>query len=110
LAAIFRTVALPFGKAVVCDQAWWTAHIIAHHSILVGHEVDVEAVVHDPDLITQDTGFTNRRGFYKFNVNLDVFSPHLKVVVKISRFGRLSVVTAYPTNRVKAGESEIWRR
>ncbi len=110
MAELFRTEALPLAKIVVCTQGQWTNHVIAQHPALIGHEADVEDAVHDPDLITQDRGFSRRRGFYKFNIDLDPLSPHLKVVIEIPVIGRALVVTAYETNKVKAGEATLWQR
>ncbi len=110
MAILFRTDAAPLGKTVVCTVKQWSKHAVVHHPILIGHEADVEDAVHDPDIITRDTGHANRRGFYKLNVNLDPLTPHLKVVVEFPLIGRAEVVTAYETNRVKAGEVRVWQR
>ncbi len=130
MAILFRTDAAPLGKTVVCTVKQWSKHAVVHHPILIGHEADVEDAVHDPDIITRDTGHANRRGFYKLNVNLDPLTPHpkvvvefplnlkvvvefplnLKVMVEFPLIGRAEVVTAYETNRVKAGEVRVWQR
>ncbi len=110
MAILFRTDAAPLGKTVVCTVKQWSKHVVVHHPILIGHEADVEDAAHDPDIITRDTGHANRRGFYKLNVNLDPLTPHLKVVVEFPLIGRAEVVTAYETNRVKAGEVRVWQR
>ncbi len=107
---VFSTTIAPLDRMAQCDEQYWQQHIIANHPLMIGHEVDVEAAVRVPDVITFDAGHPRRRCLYKYNVGIVPYSPHLKVVVELNWFRkRARVITAYPVDRLKVSEAIAWQ-
>ena len=95
-------VVTPLGFNVRCTEAYWTFIVTHKHPVLKGQEEQIWLTLRQPDEV--------RRSRYDENVHLlyrKVESRWLCAVVRIKE-GTGFLITAYPTDAVKAGEI-IWK-
>lgn len=101
------------GRDVVLSEEAWFGRILRDHAMLGGYEGLIQVVVQDPNRVTRDLNRSNRECFYRQGVFPDYPRLFLKVVVEF-RQGDLTgavsgyVVTAYPLQRVRSGEEQLW--
>jgi hypothetical protein len=96
-------IATPIGFTVRCTQTYWN-FIVAHkHPILRGHEEEVKAVLADPEEIRRSRKDSNVLLFYRGG------SPRWICAVARRKNGEGFLITAYPTDTVKADE-QIWKK
>lgn len=112
--AVIRATCGALSQAITCTEGSWTVHVLAHHPEMSGHEADATLVLQEPDIITQDVDYADRRCLYRLIPGISTWAPYLKVVIKLP--SRLSlrreayVITAYPVSAVKTKEAILWQR
>lgn len=97
-------VLTPLGFRVRVTRAYWELIISIKHPVMAGRAADVEATLENPEQVRQSRGDPAVYLFYK--------SERLGrwvcgVVKRLDAEGFL--ITAYPTDAIKAGE-RIWTR
>jgi hypothetical protein len=98
----------------------WHDHILIEHPEMFGQEDAIAATLRDPDMRYRNPAYPDREIFYrrmnfKFRVgNAYVESEEfMKVVVAyepILDFMRGTIVTAFPTSKLREGEVLEWTR
>lgn len=95
-------------RHVTLSEQTWTIHILARRPWM---EYDLEVVrstVNSPDLVCQDVDHAERECCYSFGRIENSPKEYMKVVVAYDDNGDGFIVTAYPTDKPKAGEHRIW--
>ncbi len=95
-------VVTPLGFNVRCTEAYWTFIVTHKHPVLKGQEEQIRQTLRRPDEV--------RRSRYDGNVYLMYRKVESRWLCAVVRFkvGTGFLITAYPTDAVKAGES-IWK-
>ena len=96
-------VLTPLGFAVRCTQAYWQFIVSQKHPVLAGREADVKKTLADPDEIRRSRKDPGVFLFYRGN------APRWLCAVVRRGDGAGFLITAYPADAVKAGET-IWTR
>ncbi len=96
-------VLTPLGFAVRCTQVYWQFIIREKHPVLAGREADVKETLADPDEIRRSRRDPGVFLFYRGN------APRWLCAVVRRGDGAGFLITAYPADAVKAGET-IWTR
>ncbi len=96
-------VATPLGFAVGCTRAYWTFLVLHKHPVLAGHEEQVRRALENPDEVRRSRKDPEVLLFYRGSAR-----RWLCAVVRLENDSAL-LVTAYPTDAIKAGET-IWIR
>ncbi|MBI3535523.1 MAG: DUF4258 domain-containing protein [Deltaproteobacteria bacterium] len=96
-------VKTPLGFLVRCTKSYWLFIVSEKHPVLQGHENDIQKVLSDPDEIRKSKRDPNVYLFYRGS------KPRwLCAVIKSeNNFGFL--ITAYPTDSIKVGQS-VWKK
>lgn len=90
---------------MVCTERVWFNHILIGHPDMKGQEADVIATIEAPMFgIFADAEILTRQIFYR--LNRETSPRYLKVVVTFEGTNGW-VITAYSTDRMKAGEQLI---
>ena len=102
-----------WGREVRLTEACWHDHILPQRKVLRGLESRVAVVLADPYRVMSDATSAVRECFYRHGVIPGYDRLLLKVVVEFRPMTRPegiigSVVTAYPTDRFKRGERQLW--
>ena len=96
-------VVTPLGFSVRCTRAHW-AFLVSHkHPALAGHEEDVRRALEDPDEVRRSRKVPDVLLFYSGR------APRWLCAVARRENDTGFLVTAYPTDAIKAGET-IWTR
>jgi hypothetical protein len=93
----------PLGIMVHCTKSYWKFIVNEKHPALVGHEKMIQTVLADPDEIRQSKRDPQIFLFYK-----GAKPRWLCAVAKLEDESGF-LVTAYPTDAIKAGEM-IWKK
>jgi hypothetical protein len=93
----------PLGFAVRCTRKYWDFIVRYKHPSLAGHEEDVRLVLADPDEIRRSRKDPQVLLFYRGA------KPRWLCAVARRENGYGFLITAYPTEAVKAGET-LWTR
>jgi hypothetical protein len=96
-------ITTPLGFSVRCSQSYWDNVLLAKHPVLRGREADVRAALGDPDEVRRSRKDPAVLLFYR--------GGPLRwtcAVTKVEGGGGF-LVTAYPTDAIKIGET-IWTR
>jgi hypothetical protein len=96
-------VLTPLGFSVRCTGAYWYFIVNEKHPVLLGHEEEVRQTLVDPDEIRKSRKDTRVFLFYKGA------SPRWLCAVARRENGEGFLITAYPTDAIKAGE-RIWTK
>lgn len=96
-------VPTPLGSTVQCTRAYWQFIVSEKHPVLAGHETEVKETLSDPDEIRRSRKDAQVFLFYRAQKRRWLCA----VVRQRDRAGFL--ITAYPTDVVKAGET-IWTK
>jgi hypothetical protein len=97
-----------WGRTIVLSAAQWTAHVLAQRPGLALHADAVERSLTDPTLVRFDADHADRECFYRLGVlPAPLDRLYLKVVVAFDVAGG-TVLTVYPTDRLKRGETPKW--
>jgi len=96
-------VMTPLGFAVRCTRSYWEFIVTHKHPVLRGHEREVEAVLADPDEVRRSRKDEWVLLFYRKDA-----ARWLGAVAR-REDGSGYLITAYPTDAIKAGET-IWTR
>jgi hypothetical protein len=96
-------VATPLGVRVRCTAAWWRQISTVKHPVMAGHLDEVIRVLTDPDEIRVSTKDPHVLLFYRGQ------HPRWLCAVTKREGDRGFLITAYPTDAVKAGEV-TWTR
>lgn len=101
--SVLFEVQTPLGFAVRCSQAYWEFIVSEKHPVLAGHETDVTRTLADPDEIRRSRKDPMVLLFYRGR------KPRWICAVVRRGGGCGFLITAYPTDAVKVGET-IWTR
>lgn len=96
-------VPTPLGFSVRCTQAYWRFIVTEKHPVLAGREAEVRDTLSDPDEIRRSRKDPRVLLFYRGH------KPRWICAVVRRGDGAGFLVTAYPADVVKAGET-IWTR
>ncbi len=96
-------VVTPLGFVVRCSVAYWEFISTEKHPVLAGHHKDVEQVLTDPDEVRRSRKDPAVVLFYRG------YSTRWLCAVACREDGSGFLITAYPTDAIKAGEV-IWTR
>ena len=96
-------VPTPLGFTVRCTRAYWQFIVSEKHPVLAGHEAEVKDTLSDPDEIRRSRKDPEVFLFYRGQ------RPRWLCAVVRRNEGVGFLITAYPTDAVKAGET-IWTR
>ena len=96
-------VSTPLGFTVSCTRAYWNFVVAYKHPVLAGRERDVARTLADPDEVRRSRRDPTVLLFYRGA------SPRWVCAVARREGGAGFLVTAYPTDAIKAGET-IWTR
>ena len=102
MADLLFDVMTPLAFSVRCTVPYWEFIVRDKHPALTGHESDVEQTLRDPDEIRRSTKDPQYL-FYRGTV------PRWLCAVARRLDGTGFLITAYPTDAIKAGE-RIWTR
>jgi hypothetical protein len=95
----------PTGKSVVCSVETWEQHVLANRPWMAGWEDRVRKTIENPTYgIYEDAAHPKRRIYYSMHSSK---TRYLKVVVQFDAASGI-LITAFPTNDMKAGEYLIW--
>ena len=94
----------PMGFRVRCSSEYWAFIVKEKHPVMAGHEKDVAEVLRDPDEIRRSRKDPNVYLFYRGT------APRwLCAVTKDEGTGAGFLITTYPTDSIKAGDT-IWKK
>ena len=96
-------VSTPLGFAVHCTRVYWQFIVSEKHPVLAGRDAEVRATLSDPDEIRRSRRDPHVFLFYRGK------EPRWLCAVVRRGDGAGFLITAYPTDAVKAGE-RIWTR
>jgi hypothetical protein len=96
------------GSKVICTEETWYAKILGARPYMSDWIEDVKKAIINPHYICRDTVKENRYVYYKLQKHGS--DSYLKVVVKFDYSDKGIVITAYPTDSGKQGETIIWTR
>lgn len=96
-------VETPLGFVVRCTRTYWEFIITQKHPVLCGREQDIIQVLTDPDVVRQSRKDQAVLLFYRGA------SPRWLCAVVRRDDGSGFLITAYPTDSLKIGET-IWTR
>jgi hypothetical protein len=96
-------IGTPLGFSVRCSRAYWNFIVTHKHPVLSGQETGVRDALSDPDEIRRSRKDANVLLFYRGS------SPRWICAVIRRQNGEAFVITAYPTDAIKAGE-QIWTK
>lgn len=101
--SVLFEVETPLGNTVRCSLAWWHRVLLLKHPVLEGREGDVLRVLASPDEVRRSRKDVTVLLFYR-----SVGTRWICAVARID--GRRGfLVTAYPTDAIKIGET-VWTR
>ena len=96
----------PRGKQVICTQDCWNNHILEARSWMDGWEEYVAKAIEKPTFgIYEDANRPERNIYYLLHTKRD---RYIKVVVSFDNEDKGVVITAFPSDNMKAGEKLIW--
>lgn len=93
----------PLGFSVRCTKAYWDFIAMEKHPALRGHEEDIKTTLAEPDEIRRSRKDMQIFLFYRGN------TPRWFCAVAKQEADSGFLVTAYPTDAIKAGES-VWKK
>jgi hypothetical protein len=96
-------VTTPMGFTVRCTRAYWRFIIEHKHPVLAGRDADVRHVLSDPDEVRRSRKDENVFLFHGGS------SPRWLCAVARREDRSGFLITAYPTDAIKAGET-VWKR
>ena len=96
-------VSTPLGFSVRCTRAYWEFIVTYKHPVLAGREKEVEETLRDPDQVRR-----SRKDPKVFLLYRGSAPRWLCAVTRQQNNGGF-LITAYPTNAIKAGE-QIWTK
>jgi len=96
-------VATPLGFTVRCTRRYWEFIVTHKHPVLRGRDAEVAQTLADPDEIRRSRKEPSVLLFYRGGV------PRWLCAVARREGGSGFLITAYPTDTIKAGEA-IWTR
>ena len=99
---ILFDVMTPIGFRVRVTRSYWKIIVGAKHPVMAGHEKDVEETLVNPEEVRRSKEDTSVYLFYKKK-------REMRWVCAVSKKvdGSGFLITAYPTDSIKAGE-KIW--
>ena len=99
----FFKITTPLGVSVRCSRAYWSFIVTRKHPVLSGQENGVREALSDPDEIRRSRKDPNVLLFYRES------SPRWICAIIRRQNGEAFLITAYPTDAIKAGE-RIWTK
>lgn len=96
-------IATPLGFSARCSRAYWDHVLLAKHPAMRGHEDDVRAALGDPDQVRRSRKDPAVLLFYRGG------APRWTCAVTRLEGASGFLVTAYPTDAIKIGET-VWTR
>lgn len=101
--SLFIEITTPLGFSVRCSKAYWDFIVSEKHPVLRDHEDDIRKVLSDPDEIRRSRKDPDVLLFYRGK------SPRWFCAVTKHEKEEGFLITAYPTDAIKAGEV-IWKK
>ena len=108
LGRLLRAWRDPRGREVRLYEADWQGHVLVFHTVMRDQEGWVQQAIERPDEIYRDADRRGRECYYRSGLLSRRPSLLTKVVVEALGRARGRVVTAYLTDKVKAGETKLW--
>lgn len=102
------------GREVTLSEQWWNKHVVESRPYLKDLHAYVQLVLANPYRVLRDARHASRECFYRHRTLPGEYHHlYFKVVVQYRRTGLSgllvgTVVTAFPTPRIKAKEQPIW--
>jgi hypothetical protein len=96
-------VTTPLGFTVRCTRPYWEFIVTHKHPVLQGRDAEIARVLADPDEIRRSRKDPSVLLFYRGS------APRWLCAVARREDGFGLLITAYPTDAIKAGE-RIWTR
>ncbi len=103
VADLLFEVLTPLGFTVHCTDAYWRFIVSVKHPVLTGQDNDIQRVLIDPDQVRQSRKDSRVFLFYRGD------APRWLCAVVKREGDSAFLVTAYPTDSIKAGEA-IWTK
>lgn len=103
MATVLFAISTPLGFEVRCTTEYWSFISTTKHPVLAGKEFEVQRTLSDPDEIRGSRKASDVFLFYRG------VAPRWICAVARRQNGDGFLITAYPTDVIKAGET-IWRR
>lgn len=101
--ALLFEVSTPLKFSVRCTRAYWEFIVSYKHPVLRGHEREIEEVLADPDEARLSRKDPSVLLFYRGT------GPRWLCAVARREDGSGFLITAYPTDTIKAGDT-IWKK
>lgn len=96
------------GRTVTMSQRQWEVHIVARRPFMSEYLGAVRSTIRTPDFICSDADHASREAFYALGTIDDYPDEWMKVIVEFDADHFGTVITAYLTDKPKAGEVQIW--
>jgi hypothetical protein len=103
MADLLFEVRTPVGFSVRCTRGYWDFIVAQKHPILAGQEQQIQRVLEAPDDVRRSRKDPDLYLFYRGS------APRWLCAVARREGATGFLVTAYPTDAIKAGEA-IWTR
>ncbi len=100
---LFFEIKTPLGFSVRCTKAYWDFIVSEKHPALRGHEEDIKNTLSAPDEIRKSRKDSEVFLFYRGS------EPRWFCAVTKKEADSGFLITAYPTDAIKAGET-IWKK
>ena len=83
-------------------------HVRELHPFMAGHINLIGQTLSEPDEVRESSAALTVHLFYRWYTNLSIGDKFICVVLKVNPFMG-TVITAYPTDRIKMGEL-VWKK
>ncbi len=103
MAVLFQTTD-PLQRSIVCNDERWNEHVLSQRSWMEFWVEDVKRTLENPTFICCSADHNNVEVYYYIPAPM---CKYLRVVVKFDN-DQGEVITAYPTDSGKPGETMIW--
>jgi hypothetical protein len=99
------TVVDPRGITISCSEQQWQEHVLLNHPFMEKRLDDVINTLQRPFLIFADSLKPDTNCYYQMHVKNN---RYMKVIVVLRTKQKAELITAYPTDSGKKGETLIW--
>ncbi len=94
------------GFRVFLTEKLWTQKILYARPWMLGWESLLLLALIKPNYIYKDADKSNRDAYYMIQINKK--DQYIKIVVEFNTDNNGRIISAYPTDSIKKGESLIW--
>jgi uncharacterized membrane protein len=96
------------GMTISCSERNWYGKILGSRPFMETWLPIVMKAIRNPHFICKDSVKENRNVYYMFHQFDD--NKYIKIVVRFGSNNRGTVISAFPTDHGKEGETVIWTR